>query len=54
MLSQVLLMIGIRLQILVLKSVFFDIKKAFDTVPHRTLITKLKSLSLSPTIIKWI
>ena len=35
-------------------AVFFDIKKAFDTVPHRTLIEKLKALNISPLIIRWI
>ena len=35
-------------------AVFFDIKKAFDTVPHRLLIKKLKALNISPLIIRWI
>ena len=33
---------------------FFDFRKAFDTVPHRTLISKLKTLYLHPAIIRWI
>ena len=33
---------------------FFDIRKAFDTVPHRNLISKLKSLHLHPAITRWI
>ena len=33
---------------------FFDFRKAFDTVPHRTLIYKLKTLYLHPAIIRWI
>ena len=35
-------------------AVFFDFKKAFDSVPHRKLISNLKSLQLNPAIIKWI
>ena len=35
-------------------AVFFDIKKAFDTIPHCTLIEKLKALNISPIIIRWI
>ena len=28
-------------------AVFFDIKKVFDTIPHHTLIQKLKALNIS-------
>ena len=35
-------------------AIFFDIKKAFDTVPHRALLVKLKQLNLNPTLIRWI
>ena len=35
-------------------AVFFDFKKAFDTVPHRNLISKLKSLHFNPALIRWI
>ena len=35
-------------------SVFFDIRKAFDTVPHRKLIEKLCQLDVSPFVIRWI
>ena len=35
-------------------AVFFDLKKAFDTVPHRKLMTKLQTLGLSPQILEWI
>ena len=35
-------------------AVFFDIKKAFDTVPLRSLIKKLKALNISPLTIRWI
>lgn len=35
-------------------TVFFDLTKAFDSVPHQLLLTKLKELSLSPFLVKWI
>ena len=34
--------------------VFFDFKKAFDTVSHRMLINKLEHLNLHPLILNWI
>ena len=33
---------------------FFDLKKAFDSVPHRALLDKLKSLQLNDHILKWV
>ena len=35
-------------------AIFFDFKKAFDSIPHQILITKLKSLQLNPALIRWI
>ena len=35
-------------------AVFFDLRKAFDSVPHRALLDKLKNLQLSDHILKWI
>ena len=35
-------------------AVFFDFRKAFDTVPHRLLMAKLHNLGLDPHIITWI
>ena len=35
-------------------SVFFDIKKAFDTVPHSTLLEKIEEIDFHPTIGKWL
>ena len=35
-------------------SVFFDLSKAFDSVPHLPLLNKLKQIGLSPFITKWI
>ena len=34
--------------------VFFDLHKAFDSVPHHSLLEKLKSLGLSEHLLKWI
>ena len=34
--------------------VFFDFQKAFDTVPHRRLMEKLKQLHLHPLIVSWL
>ena len=31
----------------------FDLQKAFDSVPHRALIEKLKSIDLNPFILRW-
>ena len=35
-------------------AVFFDLKKVFDSVPHRSLLHKLKLLNLHPVLIRWI
>ena len=35
-------------------AVFFDLRKAFDSVPHQALLDKLKNLQLSDHILKWI
>ena len=34
--------------------VLFDLKKAFDSVPHRALIEKMKGIRLHPFIVRWI
>ena len=34
-------------------AVFFDLKKVFDTVPHRKPVLKLQTLGLSPLILEW-
>ena len=33
--------------------VFFDLKKAFDSVPHRALIDKMKSIGLHLNLVRW-
>ncbi len=35
-------------------SVFFDLSKAFDTVPHQPLLYKLSALQVNPFILRWI
>ena len=35
-------------------SVFFDISKAFDSVPHVLLLQKLSSINLNPYITRWV
>ena len=35
-------------------AIFFDFKKAFDSVPHRALIDKLKGINLNPLLLHWI
>lgn len=35
-------------------SVFFDLRKAFDTVPHRPLMHKLEDLNLDRYLLRWI
>ena len=33
---------------------FFDYRKAFDSVPHRPLLNKLRSLDMNCYILRWI
>ena len=33
---------------------FFDLKKAFDSVPHRSLVAKPESIGLNKYILRWI
>ena len=35
-------------------AVFFDFRKAFDSVPHRALLSKLESLNLNPMLLRWV
>ena len=35
-------------------AVCFDFKKAFDSVPHRALVDKLKHINLNPVLLRWI
>ena len=35
-------------------TVFFDFKKAFDSVPHRALLEKLENLQVNHILVKWI
>ena len=36
------------------EAIFFDFKKAFDTVPHEALLDKLQELQLDGILVKWI
>ena len=35
-------------------SVFFDLSKAFDTVPHQQLLSKLSELHINPFLVHWV
>ena len=35
-------------------AVFYDYRKAFDSVPHRPLLNKLKSLDMSSHVLRWV
>ena len=35
-------------------SVFFDVRKAFDSVPHSILVNKLRSHGLNAFLLRWI
>ena len=35
-------------------AVFLDLKKAFDRVPHRPLLDKLRSLKINPYVLQWL
>ena len=35
-------------------AIFFDLRKAFDSVPHRSLIEKLESIGINQYILRWI
>ena len=35
-------------------AVFFDLRKAFDSVPHATLMAKLQQIGLNDHILTWI
>ena len=35
-------------------SVFFDLRKAFDSVPHRELVEKIRKLCIDPSLLIWI
>ena len=35
-------------------AVFFDYKKAFDSVPHQPLVRKSEGVDLNPVILAWV
>ena len=36
------------------RAVFFDLTKAFDSVPHRQLVSKLRAIGLNEYLVFWI
>ena len=36
------------------QAIFFDLQKAFDTIPHAKLISKLSDLDIPPHFLSWI
>ena len=38
----------------VMDVIYFDFAKAFDTVPHRRLLRKIKSYGIKDNILKWL
>ena len=37
-----------------IRTVFFDYRKAFDSIPHRALIVKLKAFGINGYIVNWL
>ena len=35
-------------------TVFCELRKAFDSVPHRALLEKLKQLKFNPVLTRWV
>ena len=35
-------------------AIFFDLKKAFDSVPNRPLVNKLQDMGLNDHLVRWI
>ena len=35
-------------------AIYFDLRKAFDSVPHRSLIDKLETIGLNQYILRWV
>ena len=33
--------------------IFFDVRKAFDSVPHIELLNRLEEIGLPPAIVRW-
>ena len=36
------------------RTVFLDLKKAFDRVPHRPLLDKFRALNINPSVLQWL
>ena len=42
-----------RVEICAVQTVFLDLTKAFDTVDHNTLLSKLSAIGVSPSTLQW-
>ena len=51
---KIIMLPWIRAMEVQIDAAYLDFRKAFDTVPHKRLLNKLKGYSVSGPILKWI